>query len=201
MPNQGPPVHFINLEYFFRLLYDLLHGAGVSGGSGGVSADHLLVTFSHLWLLVTVLAYLFSLAAIGIMVYATMRLYQTRAEESHKYETVTEEAERAQVDHSRWNHIMSLIESGQENDWRQAIIEADIMLDELLTRLGYQGDSLGEKLRSVNSTHFQTLNNAWDAHRVRNEIAHQGSAYQLSEHLAHRTIANYEAVFREHGEI
>lgn len=201
MPNQGPPVHFINLEYFFRLLYNLLHGTGVSAGSGGISAGHLLTTFSSLWLLFTILVYLFSLAAIGVLVYATMRLYQTRQEEAPKYATIPEEQEHEHVEHDRWNHIMQLIESGQENDWRQAIIEADIMLDELLDRLGYQGESTGEKLRAVNPAHFHTLNNAWEAHRVRNEIAHQGSAYQLSEHLAHRTIANYEAVFREHGEI
>lgn len=200
MPNQGPPVHFLNLEYFFRLLYDLLHGAGTAG-SGGASADNLLSAFSHLWLLFTVLVYLFCLAAIGVLVYATMRLYQTRKEEEPKYETKTEEEEHAHVEHDRWGHIMQLIESGQESDWRQAIIEADIMLDELLDRLGYQGESLGEKLRAVNPAHFHTLNNAWEAHRVRNEIAHKGSSYQLSEHLAHRTIANYEAVFREHGEI
>ena len=202
MPTDGPPVHFINVEYFFRLIYDLLHG--VSGGSvksGGFSASGLLAFFSHVWLFLTVLAYLFSLAAIGVLVYATMRLFQVRRSEAPLYATVTPEAEEHRVEHSRWAYIMQLIESGQESEWRQAIIEADIMLDELLDRLGYQGDSLGEKLRAVNPTHFQTLNNAWDAHRVRNEIAHQGSVYQLTERLAHRTIANYEAVFREHGEI
>ena len=200
MPNQGPPVHFINLEYFFRLLYDLLHGGHVSA-TGGPSGASLLTTLSSLWLVFTILAYLFTLAAIGVLVYTTMRIYQIRKEEEPKYETVPEATEEHRVEHDRWNHIMQLIESGQESDWRQAIIEADIMLDELLDRLGYEGDSTGEKLRAVNQTHFQTLNNAWDAHRVRNEIAHQGSAYHLSEHLAHRTIANYEAVFREHGEV
>lgn len=199
MPNPGPPVHFINLEYFFQLLYNLLHGVSAAGAAP--PSTHWLVTFSHIWLLFIVLAYLFSLAAIGVLVYTTMRIYQVRQEEQHKYETVPEQKEHEHVEHDRWNHIMQLIESGQESDWRQAIIEADIMLDELLDRLGYQGDSVGEKLRAVNPTHFQTLNNAWDAHRVRNEIAHQGSAFQLTEHLAHRTIANYEAVFREHGEI
>lgn len=201
MQTGGAPVHFVNLEYFFRLLYDLLHGVGVSGGSTGVSASGLLVLISNIWLLITVLAYLFSLAVIGVLVYATMRLYQIRAEEAPRFATVTEANEHHQVDHSRWTYITQLIESGQKSDWRQAIIEADIMLDELLDRLGYHGESLGEKLRAVNQAHFQTLNNAWDAHRVRNEIAHQGSSYDLTEHLAHRTIANYEAVFREHGEI
>lgn len=201
MQTEGTSVHFVNLEYFFRLLYDLIHGVGVSGGPSGVSAGGLLVLFSHIWLLITVLAYLFSLAVIGVLVYATMRLYQVRREEAPRFATVSEAAEHQHVDHSRWAYIMQLIESGQESDWRQAIIEADIMLDELMDRLGYPGESLGEKLRAVNPARFHTLNNAWDAHRVRNEIAHQGSSYQLTEHLAHRTIANYEAVFREHGEI
>lgn len=202
MQTNGPPVHFLNVEYFFRLFYDLLHGVhGGGSASGGFSASGLLAFFSHIWLFLTVLAYLFSLAAIGILVYATVRVFQIRRGESSKYATVTPDAEEQRVDHSRWTYIMQLIESGQESEWRQAIIEADIMLDELLDRLGYQGDSLGEKLRSVNPAHFQTLNNAWEAHRVRNEIAHQGSAYELTERLAHRTIANYEAVFREHGEI
>jgi hypothetical protein len=70
---------------------------------------------------------------------------------------------------------MQLIESGQESDWRQAIIEADIMLDELLnaTRVPRRIDR--RKAACRERAHFRTLNNAWDAHRVRNEIAHQGS--------------------------
>jgi hypothetical protein len=199
MQSEGPAVHFLNVEYFFRLIYALLHGG--AGAPGDLSLSGLYVFISHLWLFVTVLAYLFSLAAIGVFVYATMRLYQVRQEEAPKYATRTAEEAHEQIEHSRWAYIMQLIESGQENEWRQAIIEADIILDELLTRLGYHGESVGEKLRNVNAAHFATLNNAWEAHRVRNEIAHQGSAYQLPERLAHRTIANYEAVFREHGEI
>ena len=199
MHPEGPPVHFLNLEYFFRILYDLLHSGG--GASGSIDASGLFVFLSGLWLFLTVLASLFSLAAIGVLVYATMRIYQVRQEEAPRYATRTFEEEDKRVDHARWNHIMQLIESGQESDWRQAIIEADIMLDEVLTQLGYEGDSVGEKLRAVNPARFSTLNNAWEAHKVRNEIAHQGSTYQLGEHLAHRTIANYEAVFREFGEI
>ncbi len=197
MQSEGPPVHFLNVEYFFRLLYNLLHGTGAAD----VSANGLLVFMSHLWLALTLFAYLFSLAAIGVFTYATIRYYQVRREEEPRYATRTFEEEDRRVDHARWAYIMQLVETGQESDWRNAIIEADIMLDEVLTQLGYQGDSVGEKLRAVNSAHFQTLNNAWEAHKVRNEIAHQGSAYQLTERLAHRTIANYEAVFREHGEI
>ncbi|MDB4992025.1 MAG: protein of unknown function with transrane region [Parcubacteria group bacterium] len=197
MQTSGPDVHFLNVEYFFRLLYNLFHGIH-GGAGGGVSTGGLLAVLSHLWLLLTVLAYLFSLAAIGVFVYATLRLFQTRKDEEPRYETITPEAEHALVEHSRWKYIMQLIESGLPGDWRNAIIESDIMLDELLSRLGYPGISVGEKLKAAN---FRTIRNAWDAHMVRNDIAHQGSAFELTEHVAHRTIANYEAVFREHNEI
>jgi len=200
MQSDGPPVHFLNVEYFFRLLYDFLHSGGGTG-SAGFSVHGFLAFLSGIWLAFTVLAYLFTLVAIGVLVYSTIRYYQVRKEEEPKYATRTFEEEDTRVDHSRWAYIMQLIESGQESDWRQAIIESDIMLDEVLDQLGYQGESVGEKLRAVNPAHFRTLNNAWEAHKVRNEIAHQGSSYQLTERLAHRTIANYEAVFREHGEI
>ena len=90
-----------------------------------------------------------------------------------------------------------MIESPQEEQWRQAIIEADIMLDELLTKLGYLGAGVGDKLKMVNPNQFHTLSDAWEAHKVRNEIAHKGSAYQLSDHIAYRTINQYENVFRE----
>lgn len=198
MQPEGPQVHFLNLEYFFRILYELFHGGE---GSASLSSGSLLAFISNLWLALTVIAYLYVLGAIGIFVYSTIRLYQIRKDEEPRYVTVSPQQEHMEVERSRWNHIMQCIESGNPSDWRQAIIEADIMLDELLNRLGYQGGSLGEKLKSVNVAQFQTLNNAWEAHKVRNEIAHQGSAYDLTERLAYRTIANYEAVFREHGEI
>ena len=213
MQPDGPNVHFLNIEYFFRLLYDLLHGSGAatgtvvapsgggffSGLSGGLAS--FLLFLSHLWLFITVLAYLLSLFLIGVLVYSTMRLFQVRKEEEPKYATKTKDEEHEQVEHSRWKTIQGLIESGQESDWRQAIIESDIMLDEMLSDRGYAGDTLGDKLKGANPSQFKTLSSAWDAHKVRNDIAHQGSAYELSESMAHRTIANYEAVFKEFGEI
>ena len=67
----------------------------------------------------------------------------------------------------------------------------------MLTRNGYVGIGVGEKLKSADKVHFNTLQDAWEAHKVRNLIAHEGSAFDLSESLARRTIARYSAVFRE----
>lgn len=97
----------------------------------------------------------------------------------------------------RWERVISHINSANSADWRLAIIEADVMLDDLLKTLGYHGESLGERLRAVEKSDMLTLDNAWEAHRVRNQVAHQGADYPLSEREAKRAVALYESVFKE----
>lgn len=190
-------INFLNVSYFFRLIYELMFG----GGSVGDGVSRLLVFISQVWVILTILAIIVSIIAIWILVYSITRIYQIRQEEEPRYATITKHDARERLEDSRWKHVKDLIASNNESDWRQAVMEADIILDELLTRIGYVGDSVGEKLRMVNPAHFGTLNNAWEAHKVRNQIAHEGSAYQVTDRLAYRAIANYEAVFREHDEI
>jgi hypothetical protein len=200
VPATTGPVHFLNIEYLFYLLYQLIAGGGQSGG--GFDLGWLVSFITVLWVVITILAYIVALGFLALLIHSTLRMYQTVDADAPRFATIAhpEEAEETR-DHHRWNHIRELIESGEQSDWRQAIIEADIMLDDLLTQLGYQGASLGEKLRAVDPSRFRTLDEAWDAHKVRNQIAHQGSAYPLTDHLAYRTILHYENVFKEHGEI
>ncbi|HMP67531.1 MAG TPA: hypothetical protein PKA60_02170 [Candidatus Paceibacterota bacterium] len=97
----------------------------------------------------------------------------------------------------RWSHIQTLINSHNVNDWRQAIIEADIILEEMLDKMGYKGDSIGDKLKKVEKSDFLTLDSAWEAHKIRNRIAHKGSNYILSKDDADRAIEMYRQVFSE----
>ncbi len=98
---------------------------------------------------------------------------------------------------ARWQKIEKHLDSGRESDWRLAIIEADVLLDEMMTNMGYRGDSLGEKLKGVEKSDFTTIAQAWEAHTVRNKIAHEGAAFALGEREARRIVALYEEVFRE----
>ena len=67
----------------------------------------------------------------------------------------------------------------------------------MLTSQEYQGETIGEQLKQVEPSDFLTLNDAWEAHKVRNEIAHTGSTFVLSDVVARHTIVRYENVFRE----
>lgn len=190
-----PTVPSINVGYFYRLFYDLFI-------TGHAPTAHGLVDFAATtWFWLSLIAYLVTLLMIGAIVYYQIRLHQVTEEVDRLYATVPEPQAHAAVEHARWKRIRELIESPMESDWRSAIIEADIMLDEMLSRIGYMGNTVGDKLKMANETHFQTLRDAWEAHAVRNEIAHQGTAYQLSPNVAYRTIGRYENVFREFHEI
>jgi hypothetical protein len=187
-----PPSSQINVEYFFRLLYELLYGE-----QGAVNYAGFASFVSHLWLWVTAIGYLVAVAGLFLIAYCTVRLFELRKREAHYYETVIRTPESMHAANARWQHIESLIASTEPSKWREAILEADIMLDQVLFKRGYEGEGVGEKLRNADPTNFRTIKDAGEAHGVRNQIAHQGSAFNISETIARRTIAKYESVFRE----
>lgn len=97
----------------------------------------------------------------------------------------------------RWEKIVKLSESENQSDWRLAIIEADIILSELLDKLQLPGDSIGEKLKAVEESDFTSIESAWEAHKARNMIAHEGNNFLVNQREVRRIISLYEAVFKE----
>lgn len=182
-----------NVEYWFRLIYDCLRGACY----GSVNTSQFLAWLAHLWIWVIWLGYILSILALIVIVYTLMRLFELRHREEEYYETLLPSPEETGKNNPRWKQIQELIGSTNPSDWRTAIVEADVMLDDALTRQGYTGAGVGEKLRQIEKGGLQTLKDAGEAHGVRNRIAHQGSAFGLTETLARRTIAQYENVFKE----
>jgi len=100
-------------------------------------------------------------------------------------------------ENTRWDHVQLLLKSHNSSDWRQAIIEADVMLDDMLDKMGYPGVSIGDKLKNIEESDFETLDKAWEAHKVRNRIAHDGSEYKLPYNEVARVIGLYHEVFKE----
>lgn len=138
---------------------------------------------------------------IGI-IYCVEQLKKIRIKEGDIYDLKVEPAfedipagDKAMA--HRWKNATKHVNSDNPNDWKQAILEADIILDDLLTRLGYKGESIGEKLKRVNPGDMKSLNDAWEAHKVRNQVAHQGSEYALDHHVAKQVINRYRKVFEE----
>jgi len=97
----------------------------------------------------------------------------------------------------RWSRILEQVRSGNEHNWRLAILEADIMLNELLDVQGYKGETMAEKMKQVDRADFNSIDAAWEAHNLRNRIAHEGETRALSAREVRRVISLYEKIFRE----
>ncbi len=97
----------------------------------------------------------------------------------------------------KWQHILDLMNSVNVNDWKQAILQADIMLADILDRMALPGVTIGDKLKAVEKSDFTSIENAWEAHKIRNQIAHEGTDFILSQHEALRVVNLYKTVFEE----
>ena len=152
----------------------------------------LIVIFISL-LLVMAIFYLSHLSA-EVSRYAAAKI--APSEEDHQFATENITSPLRQTN-ERWEKVEKHIESQNPTDWRLAILESDIILDEMLQKMGYKGEGIGEMLKTVEKSDFLTLDAAWEAHKVRNNIAHQGSEFVMSHPEAKRVINLYKQVFEE----
>ena len=159
----------------------------------------------HIWPTWKLAAVIVSALAVVGIIYNMRKLSVIEREEWKIFNSSSEvlipnEAEgNIKFGSGKWEKVMDLANSGNASDWRLAIIEADAMLEELLQSQGLHGDSVGEMLKSADENEFLTLDDAWEAHKARNAVAHPGANFQLNERETKRVMALFEKVFMEFG--
>ena len=184
-------VNFLNIEYIFLWIYE------------AAKSFDIIVVIN--WLVANILspirpyALVITLLMIAWIVYSIICLDRVSKKEEEQLSPPKQEtAPEVQKDLAdKWAEVEKHINSDNQNDWRAAIIDADIMLGTVLSRRGYAGDTIGDQLKAVDKSDMLTLQDAWDAHKVRNDIAHGGSDFQLNERDAKAAIALYKKVFDE----
>jgi len=177
--------------------WDVDFDTGVDGwvAESDLALETTLATIARVLRVVSIVLSLLFLTG---TVYSMLRINQIRKKEREALRVPDLDDITAQgVINTRWEHVLGLVSSENPNDWRAAVLEADIMLDELLTKQGYDGESIADKLKAIEISDFNSLNDAWEAHKVRNRIAHSGSDFILTNREARRVIGLFENVFSE----
>lgn len=153
----------------------------------------------HNWIIWVVLAVIISLLCGALIFYCVIRILQVRTNELERFRAAGETVAAKDVSKTqlRWQSVLERAQSDDEKNWRLAILEADIMLNELLDVLGFRGETMADKMKQASRDRFRTIDLAWEAHRVRNQIAHQGSIMHLTSYETRRVITMYGQVFRE----
>ncbi|HYF13011.1 MAG TPA: hypothetical protein VD928_01785 [Candidatus Paceibacterota bacterium] len=197
-------VNFLNLEYLIVRAYEIFFSVPAvdvvveEAQSPATETVRSIATFSGA---IAVLGILLTILLIVLITWIRVRAVIVEdegfdAKEREKREDI-EAPVIVEAKNPQWDRVHTLANSPEENDWRRAILEADIMLGNLLREQGYRGESVGEMLRDANPLQFTTLDLAWKAHKVRNEIAHAGEGYTLTQRDANATIDLYRSVFEE----
>jgi hypothetical protein len=177
---------FLNLDYIFSrviVLWNYLVGLEPNG-------------------LLYIASYIITLFGVTITIYAIVRLIEMGDEDYVNLKKAIREVEQREREKilgkdNRWYKVLELISTEDEGNWRLAIMEADSILESALEWKGISGQGIGEKLKNSTPGDLRNLQAAWEAHLVRNKIAHEGTNYQLSQREARRTITLFETVLKE----
>ena len=205
METQLPNPVFLNVEYIFFLVYRALARFFHFLFGGSISDPD---AFGRVFYALKFFATILVILLITIILYCLVRLYEIKQEDKKKAISEKEILPAVGVDshpvaHSAtkinetWNAIRAKLLSDNPSEWRLAIIEADIYLDKVLDQKGYFGDTLSDKFKQITPEKLPSIQIAWEAHKVRNRIAHDGADFILTMPEARRVLSYFEIVFRD----
>jgi len=97
---------------------------------------------------------------------------------------------------ARWEQIHMHLESPREAEWKLAVMEADKLVDDALSKAGFPGESFGDRLTNIQPGTLVSLDGLWWAHRVRNRLAHELD-YFLRYTEARQAVGYYEQALNE----
>jgi len=179
---------WINLEYLYKKILELLY-----------KIYELLIAFFEAlnFQAIKIVSIVLSIIACIGIIYTIIRIIRLKRKEVEEIKDIIPKEISPEERYSRWNAINKHLESSNEVEWRMAIMEADNILDEIIQAIGIEGENLGERLKNIEASDFNNLQNAWDAHKVRNKIAHEGMKFKLTREEAVRVISLYEKIFKE----
>lgn len=147
------------------------------------------------WKIVSGVASALFVVGIAYAVWRTQEVFEV-LRGSHKIPAIATRAEPSPKNIALWEQMLSRASSDNENERKLAIISADSLIDKILGLSGYHGENLGERLKKIEPSDLDSLNDIWEAHKVRNRIAHEPDLH-LSRDESISALMHYEKVLKE----
>ncbi len=95
-----------------------------------------------------------------------------------------------------WKHILKHLSGRKEERWKQAVLDADKVLDELLKISGYHGAHLTERLDNITSAQITNIDELRQAHETA-KIIKKDPDFAFSKTEAEENVYIYRKVFKE----
>lgn len=101
-----------------------------------------------------------------------------------------------QLVQKRWDKVRQMAdEAGHARS--SAIVEADKLLDYVLKARGYEGETMGERLKSAGRD-LSFVDDVWEAHKLRNKLVHE-TEYEADRRLIDRSIKQFRQALKDLG--
>lgn len=95
-----------------------------------------------------------------------------------------------------WTSIVHRANTGTPENLRWAVMEADALVDHVLRQRGVAGESMSERLQNARWAGSKIIDKVFDAHRLRNELAHT-PGYQMSSKQAEKALFSFRDFLKE----
>ncbi len=132
------------------------------------------------------------------LIFTIIKSRELSSKEYQMYKAVDVSEQDEVRQETQWDIIVRHRDSDNPAEWKIAIIEADNLLDEVLTSAGYEGATLGERLTAGTERNRDLFSPVWEVHKLRNTIAHE-QGVQLTQREVTQALAVYETFFRNFG--
>lgn len=91
----------------------------------------------------------------------------------------------------RWARVKERLESGNASQYKAAVLEADEIVNDVLAKIGYPGDNMGERLDNITLDQLETIDELKVAHTTRNEIVRKAD-FALDQKRAEELVGVYQ---------
>lgn len=100
---------------------------------------------------------------------------------------------------TRWMTIEQSLVRDEPSSHLLCVLNADKLLDQALCEKGVQGQTMGERMKRLQTT-WSNANAVWGAHKLRNQIAHDHDV-RVNYDDARRALSAFKQALKDVGAI
>lgn len=135
-----------------------------------------------------VVAFLIAILIVAVLIFVAILLTGKRGYTFDK-----------QAYQARFLEIENKFKKENPATYMTTVINADKLLDKAMMEMGLAGKTMGERLKK-NGDKFSNLNGVWQAHKLRNAIAHEPDV-EVSYKRAYNALSIYKQALKDLGAI
>ena len=130
-------IDFLNIRQFYYWIYQLIGWLFTH-----LNPIALYELYYKYWAEFMFVALIISLSCVVCFWYLYPKIKEVREKDKEVFDTIISPfigTEESSFKNERWERILNYMESESQTEWSLAILDADIIFDQMLTKSGYHG--------------------------------------------------------------